>query len=600
MASIANNPAAVAALLSVESAIPAPKRLAIVIAGAVSLGSYEAGVLYEVLDAIHHHNNHPDTLANPSDRIVVDVLTGASAGGMTAIILAQKLLYSADQFIGPYNNPLHNVWVDRIDLSGLQQTQPDEPALHSLFSSNLIETISHEMLLSRYDANPKPAAKPHSAVDGTIRVGVALTNLNGVDYGYKVEPSGEFVYREYSDQLTRLVDSSSLCDNANFWEPLRQAAVACGAFPIAFRPQDMSRARKGGDKDDYSSDKLWEWKNDPRTFTYCDGGVLQNQPLGMAKNLVDLVPGHLDQERRFYLFVSPHAKSAGDVDNFSEKQADYPHLIAKLIKAVVGQSGFKDWITALKINEHIRVLDERATGLTQAILKGGIQPGDLQRTATSLLHLLFRPTTEFPDGSHQPPGALVPESLQAAKTRIAHQYSQEMSSLMKAEKVTPGLAGASDAFRDSILAFESAAGLGARDTMVIYGITATESELAGAGLQAFVGFFDRAYRKHDYDVGRLHAQKVLHDPKLSDSGNIGPLRGLDLASKPDDLETSLNGLKLSQVLPADLKEFKSGTRKRVNQMVDELTDHSWFEADAAKVAVDPILSIALDWLIKMS
>ena len=33
-----------------------PKRLAITIAGAVSLGSYEAGVLYEVLDAIHQHN----------------------------------------------------------------------------------------------------------------------------------------------------------------------------------------------------------------------------------------------------------------------------------------------------------------------------------------------------------------------------------------------------------------------------------------------------------------------------------------------------------------------------------------------------------------
>jgi hypothetical protein len=34
-----------------------PKRLAITIAGAVSLGSYEAGVLYEVLDAIHQHND---------------------------------------------------------------------------------------------------------------------------------------------------------------------------------------------------------------------------------------------------------------------------------------------------------------------------------------------------------------------------------------------------------------------------------------------------------------------------------------------------------------------------------------------------------------
>jgi hypothetical protein len=30
-----------------------PKRLAITIAGAVSLGGYEAGVLFEVLDAIY-------------------------------------------------------------------------------------------------------------------------------------------------------------------------------------------------------------------------------------------------------------------------------------------------------------------------------------------------------------------------------------------------------------------------------------------------------------------------------------------------------------------------------------------------------------------
>jgi predicted acylesterase/phospholipase RssA len=71
-----------------------PKRLAITIAGAVSLGSYEAGVLYEVLDAIHQHNCVPGT--PDEDRIEIDVLTGASAGAMTAAIVAQKMLYAAD------------------------------------------------------------------------------------------------------------------------------------------------------------------------------------------------------------------------------------------------------------------------------------------------------------------------------------------------------------------------------------------------------------------------------------------------------------------------------------------------------------------------
>src|SRR5260370_37007332 len=97
------------------------KRLAITIAGAVSLGSYEAGVLYEVLDAIHQHNCVPGT--PDEERIEIDVLTGASAGGMTAAIVAQKMLYAADEFRDPYDNPLYNVWVKQIDLVGLLDTK---------------------------------------------------------------------------------------------------------------------------------------------------------------------------------------------------------------------------------------------------------------------------------------------------------------------------------------------------------------------------------------------------------------------------------------------------------------------------------------------
>ena len=65
---------------------PMPRKLAIVISGAVSLGSYEAGVMYELLEAIALHNesvgsDHPD-------RVEIDVITGASAGAMTAAILS--------------------------------------------------------------------------------------------------------------------------------------------------------------------------------------------------------------------------------------------------------------------------------------------------------------------------------------------------------------------------------------------------------------------------------------------------------------------------------------------------------------------------------
>src|ERR1700761_9154801 len=134
----------------------AVKYLALTIAGAVSLGSYEAGATYEILDSIRQHNENPETVAN-GDFIRIDVLTGASAGGMTASILSHKLLFAKNAFVGanggssPYNNPLYNTWVLGIDLQGLldagDKPLPDgDPATLSLLSSNLIEKISQTTL----------------------------------------------------------------------------------------------------------------------------------------------------------------------------------------------------------------------------------------------------------------------------------------------------------------------------------------------------------------------------------------------------------------------------------------------------------------------
>ena len=82
-------------------------------------------MLYEVLEALRQHNTNPATAAE--DRIEIDVLTGASAGGMTAIILGQKLLYNGDEFRDPYDNPVYKCWVERICLKELQDTQDNEP-----------------------------------------------------------------------------------------------------------------------------------------------------------------------------------------------------------------------------------------------------------------------------------------------------------------------------------------------------------------------------------------------------------------------------------------------------------------------------------------
>ena len=271
-------------------------------------------------------------------------------------------------------------------------------------------------------------------------------------------------------------------------------------------------------------------------------------------------------------------------DNFHEENADYVHLLLRLIGVIFGQAGFQDWITAEGLNERIKLLDKRASELKDALFARKIDVECLQTTATAILSLFFE------NDEHKSPGAAQPEALEDARARIANQYKEEMEALKD-------ILGAPQAFRDSVLAFETAAGLGARDKTTIYGVTAMDSELAGAGLEAFLGFFEQIFRDHDYDVGRTHARKFLDNAGISKPGGIGPLN-LDpnqAAIRP--IEHRLDGLRLSHVPVGDLAQFKNGAKDRVNEMLKELIGNWSIVADPV---ADRLLSAGLDLLIARS
>src|SRR6266702_6004169 len=77
-----------------------PLRLALVIAGAVSLGSYEAGALTALLKSVWASDG----------RIVIDTIVGASAGSITGLLLAHTLL------TGNGLEDQRKLWVDETDL----------------------------------------------------------------------------------------------------------------------------------------------------------------------------------------------------------------------------------------------------------------------------------------------------------------------------------------------------------------------------------------------------------------------------------------------------------------------------------------------------
>ena len=526
-----------------------PYKLAITVAGAVSLGTYEAGVLYEIVDAISQHNS--SLPADSEQRIVIDVLTGASAGGMSAAVLAQKLLYEGDALDGPYNNALYRVWVEDLNLDSLLALQPDEDPTHSIFSSNFIDTLSKRSLTERYSAAAVPPQKRHPAAGERIQLGLALSNLNGVDYQYKLLPAGTFTYTRFQDEKAATVDRNA--DNESFWEDIRRAAVSCGAFPFAFRVRSLSR-----DQVDFKSPNLVPFPSSPATFTYTDGGTFQNQPLGLAKNLVDREdPHHTESDNRFYLFISPHDKGSQANRIFNEASGNFLNLTTSVVSAIFNQAGFQDWIVAEGVNQKIRNFDGRAMQLHAAILNG-LDWKPLDTAAEILL-----------------PGLITGDALDKAFARLQSQFRPQYNQLAALPVNGEAAAGT---WIKSILVLETAADLGERDEMKIFGITANSSELAGAALQAFLGFLRQEYRDHDYDVGRTKAQKFI----LENSRHL-PLRNY----KPKlihPINHDLDGIELRNV-PLDLrKEIQKRLEDRAMDLLDE-AGINLIEREAVKLAI---------------
>ncbi len=540
------------------------KKLAITISGAVSLGSYESGVVFEVLDALSQHNQWAAANNLASERIEIDVLTGASAGGMTVAMIAQRLLFDGPAMSQAYNNPLYNAWISGVDIVGLLNRGPDEDVTHSVLSSNLVIQISETYLMGRYAAPPPPPPQAHPGLpsNGKLQLGLALSNLNGVDYFRPTQSGGQFVYTRHEDRfLSELQQASD--DRASTWDTIRSMAVACGAFPIAFRVQDLLRNIV-----QFTSPFLMSslWGGQPsRYFAYSDGGVFQNQPVGMAKNLVEQLPdGHLNSDQRGYLFIAPQQKLSQEVPyttdpnadpgkSFGAANANYKGLIQRLAESVLCQSEFQDWAMAEDVNDKLRLLDERADQLQVLFLAGTLTAAMTTPTSSALLQGFFAEKGVMT--------ATSVANLNAARLQLKQQYSIEYA------KFGANL-GSADAWLDGVLVLELAANLHEKEEMLIYDFVADPSLLASNQLSAFEGFFDIKYRKHDYDYGRSVGQKQL---ALYKNQPKSVFANLHWTPKPiDPIDPSLNNFQMSQVDKTLRQKVYSQLCDAANSLLEEL------------------------------
>lgn len=184
--------------------------IAVTIAGGVSLGAYEGGAIFELVRQLIKYNKaseQADRAAKEKKddttihyKYVIDVITGASAGSMTAAALARLILHG-DVFFTDENeallsetdkrkdhaellktHPLYMSWVTEPDIEKMLGIDDEDGVMSSLFSMGKIENIGSKLIDSDefYDFSMAPLARE---IDGkrTLSTYFTLTSLTGYD-----------------------------------------------------------------------------------------------------------------------------------------------------------------------------------------------------------------------------------------------------------------------------------------------------------------------------------------------------------------------------------------------------------------------------------
>lgn len=534
-------------------------KVAIAISGAVSLGSYEAGTMYEIINAIKLHNE-----SNPPDQhIKIDVMTGASAGGMTAALTAQKLLYESHSLTEPLTNVGYLAWVKKVHIDGLLTAHDNDNENTSILSSGFVDSIARNLILGRYESATTPSKAPHPASADTIKLGLALSNLNGVDYARDIFTAthdgltgGKFVETRHQDRLTITLGEND--DNQSTWQTIADTSRACGAFPFAFSPVALFRRFEEPDYQGRGAEDFSSVKPDGK-FTYIDGGAFNNYPLGMARELAksnDNDP--LDYAKRFYFYISPSAKASTMDLTLDAESPDFNMMsvASSAAKGIFAQSRFQDWLMTDKINHKVELLDERAKQIVDIVTsstKTAVKR--LAQTSKELCLEIYKDTTDND------------EQLNDAIARLTLQYKEDFANYDNATQEEK------DAWIYSIALLEKSAGLNDFDIMNVYTITAKPEDLASEKVMSFMGFFEERFRHHDYMRGRLNATNVIlhilesrqNAQKAKDHLPLNVDSAFYKAQKKA-LEDILNDTKLGNVTP---RNAAKAARERVYERVKD-------------------------------
>lgn len=282
--------------------------LGLCMAGAISAGAYTAGVMDYLIEALDLWERNKHQPGIPSHQVVIRVIGGASAGGMTTIVAGSALTNeivpvkaSSFNLHEAKANKFYDTWVNLIadDMMSLMLGVDDlkkGPAV-SLLNSDFIESIADRALLT------DPAGVVNRAyIDKELELFVTLSNVNGIPYelGFRsnAEAGQRYLTRAHDDighfRLNAAYRNDgriplSFIQNENV-DLAKACAMATGAFPLGLAAREVIRENR------FLQENRFINRNYPKPLTRLkeetfrtlnvDGGVINNEPFEITRSLL--------------------------------------------------------------------------------------------------------------------------------------------------------------------------------------------------------------------------------------------------------------------------------------------------------------------------
>lgn len=510
-------------------------------AGAVSAGAYTAGMMDYLLETLERwetarknaqeKNDH----SIPHHRVIIDVMAGTSAGGMTAAITAAAMQCQFPHVnFDNYNdtattgrNKLFSSWVnltgDADMLEGLLDTKDikldTDLASHraaSMLNSSFIDTIATQVLM-----NPVCDEERRPYISSNLDIWLALSNINGIRHNLSFhsmpdsrgKPAEEMVpqqgdsayishnYRDFIHFRVTEKSTPPFIQQVDFRQKdhpgatlLRDAAMATGAFPIGLSARMLKRPRNLILNNPlykllygfYITENLIRPDD---TYVIVDGGMMNNEPFEVTRILLMLSQGNQDEKARLESVISARA---------DKKRAELAFRFKEISQTPLEKLQKEDLYEVIRQTEELRI-------------KTWDHSSHDKFTRTVIL------VDPFP--SHTDPN--LPGKKEGSRTQITEVLNGLINAatgqlLFKVDDIEEAM----DADNYSrFLIVPKRRVPSSKGDLYCMG----SSAIACGAISGFSGFFNRQYRVHDYLLGRRNCQRFLQTRFLVPAETTNPI-----------------------------------------------------------------------------